>query len=382
MEESDRTGATLPLRVLWLIKGLGPGGAERLLVDHAARADGAGVSYEVAYLLAHKHHLVAPLAERGVPVRCLGTAGRRLPLAWAWRLRRLLAAGRFDVLHAHSPYPAAVARLAVLTLPRRSRPVLVSTEHNVWPRHARLTRLANRLTFRLDGAHIAVSEEVRASVSPRLRDRVEVVVHGIDVEGVQRQRAHRAGVRRELGVGDGDVLVGTVANLRRSKGYPDLLEAALALSGETGLRLAFVAVGQGPLEARLRERCRTLGLDQSSFRFLGYREDAVRVAAGFDLFVLASIHEGLPIAMLEAMALGVPVVATRVGGIPEVVTDGVEGLLVPPARPDLLAEAIRTLAADAGRRAAMGAAAAERGSRFDIGPAVRTIEAVYSRLAR
>jgi glycosyltransferase involved in cell wall biosynthesis len=101
------------------------------------------------------------------------------------------------------------------------------------------------------------------------------------------------------------------------------------------------------------------------------------VMAAFDLFVLASHYEGLPLALMEALVLGVPVVATRVGGIPEGVTDGVEGLLVPPSRPDLLAHAIETLARDPELRARMSTAAADRGRAFDIRGSARTMEGIY-----
>jgi glycosyltransferase involved in cell wall biosynthesis len=114
---------------------------------------------------------------------------------------------------------------------------------------------------------------------------------------------------------------------------------------------------------------------------LGHRPDAVRVMAACDVFVLASLYEGLGVAVMEALALGLPVVATDVGGIPEVVEHGREGLLVPPGRPPALAAALVTLLTDAERRRLMAEAAARRGAALSIDTAVRRTEAVYQRLA-
>lgn len=360
--------------MLWLIKGLGPGGAEQLLVGHANAADGGTFTYEVAYLLPWKQHLVPQLDRAGVLSHCL-MGGREWDLRWALRLRRLLLRRRFDVLHAHSPYPAAIARLVVLTLPRRLRPVLVFTEHNEWLRHARLTRMANRATAGLDAAHLAVSEGVRKALPSRIRARTEVVVCGIDVGDVRRFASGRGAVRSELGIRPDQVLVGTIANLRTEKAYPDLLHAAHQVLA-SGLPVRFVAVGQGPLAAELDDLHDELGLGEG-FRLLGYREDARRVMAGFDLFVLASRYEGLPVSLMEALALGVPVVATAVGGIPEAIRHEREGLLVPPGRPALLAEAITTLVRDPDRRRLLAEGAAARGDAFGVLPMAARLESVY-----
>jgi glycosyltransferase involved in cell wall biosynthesis len=140
--------------------------------------------------------------------------------------------------------------------------------------------------------------------------------------------------------------------------------------------LAFVSVGQGPLEDQIRGEVTRLGLGDS-FRMLGYRPDPLEVLAACDIFTLSSLAEGYPVALMEALALGLPVVATAVGGIPDAVRSGIEGLLVPPSRPDLLGDALLTLAGDAGRRAEMGAAARRRSAMFDIRRTASRIEEVY-----
>jgi glycosyltransferase involved in cell wall biosynthesis len=372
-EDDDRR-----LRVLWLIKGLGPGGAENLLLSAARVHDHDRYAISAAYLLPWKHSMVEPLRAAGVRVRCLDARGSR-DLRWAARLRRYLLAERFDVVHLHSPMVAGVARLVVRTLPRRVRPRVVTTEHNEWWSYVLPTRVANALTFPLDDAHLAVSEDVRRSVPSWLRSEVRTVVHGTSTADARSARGERDAARAELGLSPEDVVAVTVANFRAQKAYPDLL-AAVQIAAEHAPRLRVVAVGQGPLESQIRAEHQRLGLGDR-FRFLGYRDDALRVLAACDIFTLASHYEGYPVALMEALAVGLPVVATEVGGVPDAVRQGVEGIVVPPGRPELLAAALAELANDPELRRELAGAALRRGREYDISGAVRAIEATYDRIS-
>lgn len=356
--------------MLWLTKGLGPGGAERLLVEQAgARAD--DVEVEAAYLLPRKQHLVPDLERAGVRTHCLGVRTEADP-RWLVRLSRLLRRGRFDVVHVHSPVSAALTRVLVRVAHRRV--AVVDTEHNRWPSHHRLTRLLNRITFPLNDAALAVSEEVVASMPAGPRRVTRVLTHGIDPDDVRARAGDRGATRRELGLAPDDVVCVTIANLRAQKRYPDLLAAARVVV-DRNPRVRFVTAGQGPLADEIRSRRDALGLGDR-FALLGYRADAPRLVAAADLFVLASAHEGLPVAVMEAFALGVPVVATAVGGVAEAVTDGVSGLLVPPGDPDALAAAVLR-AADPAVRAPLARGAAAAASRFRVADAERAIEETY-----
>ncbi len=365
------------IRVLWLTKGLGPGGAERLLLSFARLADHERFEFHVAYLLPWKDHLVDQLEAAGVTVHCLD-APRPYDLRWLRRLRALVRDLRIDVVHDHSPLVAAEARLALRTLPPAVRPTLVTTEHNVWGSHQRLSRALNRATMGLDDHVFAVSEQVRDSMSPRRRAGAEVLIHGVDVDAIVVRRSERADARAEHGLTDDDVVVVSVANLRANKDYPTMLAAANRLVDD-GVPVTFLTVGQGPLEEELH----TLrdGLDLHDwFRFLGYQEDPIRVLAAGDVFCLSSRYEGLPIALLEALAMGLPAVVTDVGGMPSVVRDGVEGRLVPAGDPLALAGAITELA-DPARRAELANHASDRSHDFDIRHAVARQQALYGELA-
>jgi glycosyltransferase involved in cell wall biosynthesis len=364
--------------VLVLVKELGMGGAERLVVDLALHGDRDRFDTEVAYVLTGHDALAHELVEAGIAVHDLSASGS-LDLRWTGRLRTLVATGNFDVVHAHLPYTAALGRLAVRSLPARTRPLLVYTEHSLWDRTALLTRALNRATVGLDAALIVVSRPARDALPEVLRPRARVILHGVDrarsAAVAARGETGRAAVRAELGLDAEQVLAVTVANLREEKGYDTWLGAAAALR-DRKVSVTLVSVGWGPLQDAVVSEAQRSGLD-GRVRFLGRRSDALELVAGADIFVLPSHHEGMPVALMEAMSLGTPVVATAVGGVPDIVTSGVEGLLVPPRRPELLADAIAELATDPVRRAELGRAARERSAAFDVAVATRAVEAVY-----
>jgi glycosyltransferase involved in cell wall biosynthesis len=362
-------------RILLLIKGLDRGGAEQIVATAAPHLDSSRFDYQVAYLLPERRALVGQLEGAGVPVACLN-GGRGL--GWVGRLRDLVAEQRIDLVHAHSPVPAIFARLAL----RGTR--IVYTEHNVWQRYHRATYWANLLTYFRNDRVFAVSDEVRRSIRyPRAvrflpTPTVETLYHGIDEAAVARWRSPD-GLRAEFGIAEDAPLVGTVANFKVHKGHHRLLLAALKVR-EAMPDARFVLVGRGPLEADIRRQADELGLN-GTVLITGFREDALRFTAACDVFALPSEHEGLPIALLEAMALGKPTAATRAGGIPEVVEDGREGLLVESTSdPSALAGVILTLLGDPQLRARMGRAAQIRARHFDIRKAVHRMEQVYQEL--
>lgn len=363
-------------RVLWLIKGLGPGGAERLLVAAATAHDREVFDIEAAYLLPWKDHLVAELEALGVPCTCLGVRDER-DLRWTLRLRRLLTHRSFDVVHIHSPYAAGFARLVALSLPKAKRPRLVTTEHNPWSTYRRPTWLANALSAPLDRAVLAVSEEARASLPRRRRQRAATLAHGVPVDDIRALIGDRSEVRRELEVAEDTILVGTVANYHRKKDWPTLLRAArLVADAEVDVPVHFCAVGQGPLESSVEELHRELDLG-SVVTLTGYQPAAVRLMAGCDAFVLASRWEGLPVALMEACVLGLPIIASAVGGVPDHFTDGVDARLIPAERPDLLAQAILDVVRDPALRQRLSAASVEHSRDFDARRTTAYVEDVY-----
>lgn len=368
-------------RVLLLIKCLGYGGAEQLLVDVVANRDAEAFDYEVAYVLAAENSLVPEVEASGITVHALGARGNGDP-SWLPRLRRLLLDGDYDLIHFHLPYAAALGRLVALTVPAGRRPVFVYTDHNMWDKTVLPLRVLNRAGIGRDRGLIAVSRSVGDALPGSLRSRAEVLVHGIDQARVADWRSQRtrirAEVRAEMEVGEGEVLALTVANLRTQKGYDVLLEAARrVIDGGTAVR--FAAVGRGPQDDEIHARHESLQLGDR-FRFIGPRSDVLRLMAGADMFILSSRYEGLPVAIMEATSMGLPIVTTAVGEIPNFLTDDVDALIVGPGDPDALARAIERLATDEGLRCRLGKQALTHGSLFDIARATRDIEALYGRL--
>jgi glycosyltransferase involved in cell wall biosynthesis len=362
-------------RILFLIKGLGRGGAEQLLLNAAPHVDRSRFEYEFAYLLPWKDALVGVLDDMGFPVH--GLDGGR-GIGWIGRLRRIVRDRDIDLMHSHSPVPAVGARVGV---ERRVRHVY--TEHGVWGHYHRATFWANAATFPRNDHVFSVSETVTSSIRYPMplgflrMPPVETLYHGID-PGTAAEWGSSDGVREELGIPEDAPVVGTVANFRALKGHEYLLQAAGRIR-EAIPEARFVLVGRGPLEDRVRRQAEEMGLN-GTVVFAGFRTDVPRVAASFDVFALPSLYEGLSIALLEVMALGKPVVVTSVGGSPEVVSDGVDGLLVPPRDSEALATGILSVLRDAGLRRRLGESARRRVADFDIRHAVRRTEQVYGEL--
>lgn len=364
-------------RILLLIKGLGRGGAEQILATSIPHLDRDRFSYEVAYLLPWKDALAKEIEDQGIPVHCL-EGGRGI--GWISRLRSLVREREIDLIHSQSPVAAVGTWLAFWG---PDRPRRVYTEHNMWQRYHRLTYWSNLVTFGRSDHVFAVSDHVHRSIAfpgplrVLSKPTIETRYHGVDVEAVQVWSGVN-GVRSELGIPPQVPIVGTVANMKEHKRLDRMLGVA-AIVRRSYPDVRFVFVGSGPLENELLRRASAMGLD-GTVLFLGFREDAQRIAATFDVFALSSEHEGLSIALIEALALGRPAVVPDIGGLGEVLRNGREGFLVPPANEEALAGAIVDLLADPALRARMGEAGKARAHDFDIRVAVRRIEEVYQEL--
>lgn len=323
-------------RILVLIKGLGLGGAERLIADASRVWDRRSFEYAVAYVLPWKDQLAQPIAEQGIEVRCIG-GKRGLDLATPIRLRRMISDFGADIVHAHLPSAGVLARLTT------SVPI-VYTEHNIAGSYRQPTRLLNWITYARNDKVVAVSDAVARSLDGYPGPATTVISNGITVEEIPEARSD---VRAELGIGDDRPLVTHVGNFRPHKGHYNLI-AATALLKESVPEVLVASIGAeknpGDLDAARREAESRHAAD--NIRFLGRRDDARRFLAAADVVVNPSDVEGLPVSLLEAMSYSRPVVATDVGGVSKVVINEETGLLVPPGEPEILAKAMERALTD------------------------------------
>jgi glycosyltransferase involved in cell wall biosynthesis len=373
------------LRVLTLVDRLGTsGGGEKLAMRIATRLDRE--RFESWYCASRwsggepatdaGRRAVEELRGAGVQAVGLGRQGARSVSGWA-SLVRLMRRERIDVLHSHkfgsNAWGAVLAPLGRV-------PVFVAHEHTWSFEGQPLRRVVDRhLIARRSAAFIAVSREDRRrmiEVEGIAPEDVTFVPNGIDaVPAGDRDRT-----RFELGVPDGAPLLGAVAVLREQKGLDVLVRALAELVRELpDARLA--VAGEGPERASLEALAGELGIGPRVM-LLGNRSDVPDLLAAFDVAVSASWFEGSPLAAMEYMDAGLPIVATRVGGMPDLIEDGVHGRLVEPGDAGGLAAAVVELMRDPERARAMGERARERRrAEFDLNGTVRTLEALYERLA-
>ena len=341
-------------RVQFLVKQLALGGAEQTIVT-VARALRDEWDVRVGFCFGSDAHR-EQLERAGIPVDQLSTSGS--PAVVLGRLRHHLAAFRPDVLNAHDAFSAILARVAA-----PAGVAVVTTNQNVETVYRRKVAAVDRLTSVARGAGtISISQEVQRTwlegpLSALLRRRPAraVIPNPVDLDRIDDACARdRGATRAELGIPDDAELIVNVGRFVEQKGQRHLVDAfARVLDARPRAWLALV--GYGPLEGRLRARADALGV-ASRTTFAIHRHDAPRILAAGDVFAFPSLWEGLGVAVLEAMAAGLPVIATDRPPLTEVVDHGRTGLLTPVADADALAGALIGLLGDGGRAALLAAA--------------------------
>jgi glycosyltransferase involved in cell wall biosynthesis len=357
------------------------GGAEHVATELLTRLDGSrfertACSTRSGAVLSVDEELVAA----GVRVLRIDRQSRREVRAW-WPLISLLLRERIDILHAHGSSNIWGATLARLT----GVPVVITHVHTgrfgdgpARLKYRLMGHAATHIVSRWADAVLAVSDGVRR----RLIDHegVEPTIVRTFPNGVPAlPGSSDDGVRRELGIASDTFVVGTVCILRPEKGL-DMLVRASAILAARFPSLKVIIAGIGPDEGRIRAMVAEAGLEETVL-FLGAQRDVPRVLAALDVAVSTSDWEGMPISVLEYMAAGKAVVATRVGGIPGFIADGFEGILVEPRDAEGFAEAVARLLEDADLRAQLGVRARARQRRdFDIEVVVQRLELLYETL--
>lgn len=362
-----------PITVAYAFLDFADGGAQRLALAWWRSIDRRRVS-PLLVCLRGEGALVPRAVEAGVPVHLLGRLKRPWDPLGPRFLAQVLRRARADVVHVPTysraaPYAMVAARLA-------RTPVVVAHEHCRPGAPGRARRLADRL-LRRGVRYLAVSEADRARLiaGGAAPGAVTVLPNCVGEEFFSGPE--RAPARRGLGVTPGQRVILVPARLVPRKGHVDFLTALPRILDRVPGTVSLFA-GAGPMRGVLASLVDSASL-AGSVRLLGHRDDMPALVAAADVVVLPSRLEGQPLALLEAQAGARPVVATAVGGVAEVVSHGETGLLVPPANPGALAEAVAALLGDANRRRRLGRQARLKAEAFRPAPKARRLEELYSR---
>jgi len=375
------------IKIVEMIDSSFLGGGQINLLSLASSLDKS--LFEVIVCSGEGGALVEAVKNRGIT---------HIPISIAKRFNRktvaeivnILSEHNVDVLHTHGGVAGFYGRWAA----RKNKiPVIVHTLHGIHYLHYRnfvlkfvyvlLEKWFSRFTDAV--IYVCDSDKVLGKKYGLVPERKSVVIrNGVDILTFKKPReklTEELDWGEELGIDLSQPIVGTVARLHRQKGIPYLLEAARLLVQETP-GIQFLIIGGGPWKDRLMEQKNRLGLE-TAVHFLGERKDIPQLLSLFDVVVLPSLWEGLPYSLLEAGAIGKPVVATDVDGVKEIITDGKTGILVPPKSPESLAEALRQLIENKDLANRLGAALREDiQKKHSLLPMIEGVQNLYLRLFR
>ena len=301
-----------------------------------------------------------------------------------WKIYRLLRRGRFDLVHTHTSKAGLLGRIAARMA---GVPHIVHTPHGQ-AFNGYAGRMLTTLFVLLDRWAATFTDRIIGLTDQEIRDNLErrigrpeqfvSIPSGIDLKRFERREKEPADVKASLGLSPSSRLIGSVGRLDPVKGHTYLLDAFAVLAPRfSDLHLALV--GDGELLPELQSRAQQAGLTDRVL-FLEWREDVPDLLLAFDLFVFPSLSEGMGRGLVEAMAAGLPIVATRVCSIPEVLAEGEAGCLVEPANSLALARGIETLLLDPELRSRLAKAARERAKGYSVETMLQKIEAVYQGL--
>jgi glycosyltransferase involved in cell wall biosynthesis len=383
-----------PVRVIRIIARLNIGGPARhvTILDRGLR--GRGYDTLLVYGRPGRDEGSLENLADGLPTHLIPELGRRIrptsDLQAFIRLLRLMFARQPQIVHTHTAKAGALGRLAAFlyncTRRKRHRAVVFHTFHGhvlegyFGPMGSRLARVAERAFCRVTDCVVAISDGQRADLTRRFHlcrdEKIAVVPLGLELDDLFQTNAGQSSLRPGLGLGLDDIVIGYVGRLVPIKDLPLLVRAFALVAGEDD-RVHLLIAGDGPEREPLTTLGRSLGVS-TRLHLVGWRSDLRRLYASCDLVALTSINEGTPVALIEAMAAGLPVVATSVGGVPDVIEHGVTGLLVSAREPAAFADGLRSLISNETARRQMGQRARQRAAeRFTSTRLIDDVDRLY-----
>ena len=302
--------------------------------------------------------MVQELEEAGATVSCFAATNNIKILLQARKIARYVKEHQIDVIHCHLPWAGFLGRIVhKLT----GVPVLY-TEHNKQERYHNLTKWINRFTFNWQTAAIAVSGEVAESIQKNIAPKIQVhtILNGVNTDRFKKSEEGRVKIRQEYGWDDDTIVIGTLAVFRFQKRLDLWLELFKKIKNQhPDKKIKGVIVGAGPLKDQIEQKQKELNLEQDVL-MPGLQTNTIDWFSSMDIYMMCSVFEGLPIALLEAMSCGLPVVTTNAGGIGEVIRHEVDGLLVPVDEPYKVVEEVGKMILNKSVRDQYAKAARER----------------------
>jgi len=363
------------LKVCHIASGDGWAGAE-VQIAHLLRVLAENAAVEVRAVLLNEGRLANELRTAGVSVTVLQEAKYSFPQL-VWKTGEFVRRQGSEILHSHRYKENLIGACLVKARVARFH---VRTQHGRPEPFASYRGLKQALLHGVDRFVAKHATDRVISVSQDLMSyfpvgaNVVVIRNGLDLRNV-RSDLDIAAAKRRLGLSERGLVIGSLGRLEPVKRIDICVETARRVRAEWG-DVEFLIAGSGSSEAAIREMVKA----DSAFRVLGYRDDTYDVLRAMDLFLLTSDHEGLPMVLLEAQALGVPVVSRRVGGVPEVIESGKNGALIDSADPAVLASECLALLRDTDRRNEMSEAALKRAMNFDVRTTAARVADLYNSL--
>ena len=328
------------IKILHIIKSLGRGGAETLLPETLYEHDKEKFEFHYIYFLPWKDQLVSAIKDNGGIVHCFEAKNNLSIILQASRIAKYIKENGIQLIHCHLPWAGVVGRFAG----KLAKVPVIYTEHNKWERYHKLTFALNKYTFSMQKKVIAVSEDVANSIKgfyKKPEPEIEVVLNGVNLDKYSRALNEFSGFKESMGIASDKIIIGTVAVFRFQKRITLWLEIAAKIHSQHP-NTYFIIVGDGPLKQEIYEKAKELKME-AYLHFAGLQTEVRPYLKAMDIFMMSSEFEGLPIALLEAMSMECIPACTDAGGIPEVINDMKDGILVPVDKPFELVDKLSAL---------------------------------------
>ena len=367
------------IKVLHIIKSLGRGGAEVLLPETLALHDKTRFEFHYIYFLPWKDQMVNAIEKNQGKVVCIPAKNNWELISKSKNVIQYCKQHEIDVIHCHLPWSGFLGRRVF----SKTKIPLLYTEHNIQERYQWITKLINKYSFNFQTKALAVSKDVTLSIEKNISPKIPVqtVLNGVNTERFRRDHAQGLSLKQELGIPEGSIVIGNIAVFRDQKKLQDWVKAFNQVNKETS-NIHGILVGAGPKENEIRKLIKELGLEDK-ISLPGLQENTIPYFSAMDIFMLSSAFEGLPIALLEAMSMNCAIVSTKAGGVVEVVRDGKEGLLSEPENWQELADNLKILVEDSGKRDRLKKASRERIlEEFSLINMVKELEELYQNFKR